>query len=163
MSYIRDTLIDGEQVLTRAKVHWIVFVSPLVLLLVPVVIYAVKPGSPGAGLVLIAAAFCIPLAILDGLRAIIAYFASEFAITNKRVLIKAGFIRRRSLEVLLSGIEGIEVDQGIVGRLLNYGSIEVTGSGGSRDAYPRIAAPMAFRRAIQAQVAAVQDKISTQT
>jgi len=97
------------------------------------------------------------LGAVSALRAFIALKTSEFAVTNKRVLIKTGFIRRNSLEVLLSKVEGIQVHQSLVGRLLNFGSIVVTGTGGSHDPYHRIAAPLGFRRAVQEQVAAVQE------
>ncbi len=71
--------------------------------------------------------------------------------TTRRVLIKVGVLRRRSLELLLSKVESIGVDQGIVGRLLGYGTIIVTGTGGTKEPFRMIAAPLEFRRMVQQQ------------
>ena len=75
--------------------------------------------------------------------------ASEFAVTNKRVLVKVGLFHTRSMELLLSKVEGITVDQDLVGKLLNCGSIVVTGSGGTREEFTGIGEPLEFRRALQ--------------
>ena len=77
---------------------------------------------------------------------------SEFAVTNKRVLIKTGWIRRHSLEILLSKIEGIRVEQDVLGRMWDYGTIVVSGTGGSKEPFHRIAEPMLFRRRVQDQI-----------
>jgi len=79
--------------------------------------------------------------------------SSEFAVTNKRVLVKVGLIRRHSLELLLQKVEGIGVDQGILGRILGYGTITVSGTGGTREAFRMIADPLEFRRQVQASLA----------
>jgi hypothetical protein len=76
-------------------------------------------------------------------------------VTDKRVLIKLGLIGRDSLETLLTKIEAIGVDQDIRGRLFNYGTITVIGTGGTHEAFPQIAAPMEFRRQVQAQIVAL--------
>jgi uncharacterized membrane protein YdbT with pleckstrin-like domain len=72
-------------------------------------------------------------------------------VTNRRVLIKVGFIRRHSLELLLPKVEGIAVDQGILGRILGYGTIIVTGTGGTKEPFRNIIAPMEFRKMVQQQ------------
>jgi uncharacterized membrane protein YdbT with pleckstrin-like domain len=74
---------------------------------------------------------------------------SEFAITTKRVIIKEGLIARRTLEMNLSKIETVNVDQSILGRILDYGSITVIGTGGTREVFNNIASPMQFRKAFQ--------------
>ncbi len=76
-------------------------------------------------------------------------WTSEFAITNKRLIIKTGLISRHTLEMSLSKVESINVDQGIIGRMLNYGSITVIGTGGTRELFQNIAHPMEFRRQFQ--------------
>jgi uncharacterized membrane protein YdbT with pleckstrin-like domain len=103
---------------------------------------------PAGGLLLVLFAF--PLVI----TALIARATSEFAVTNKRVLIKIGWLRRHSLETLLSKIETIRVEQGILGRALDYGTIVVSGTGGSKEPFRTIASPMEFRRKVQEQIAA---------
>ena len=74
---------------------------------------------------------------------------SEFAITTKRVIIKLGLVARRTLEMNLSKIETVNVDQTIMGRILNYGSITVIGTGGTQEVFHNIDSPMEFRKAFQ--------------
>ena len=74
---------------------------------------------------------------------------SEFVITNRRIVIKEGFIARRTFEMNLSKIETVNVDQTVMGRILNYGSITIIGTGGTKETFHNIARPMAFRRAFQ--------------
>ncbi len=81
-----------------------------------------------------------------------AWFArgfSEFVITNRRIIIKTGIISRTSFEMNLSKIESVNVDQSIAGRIFNYGSITIIGSGGTRESFHDIAKPLAFRKAFQ--------------
>jgi uncharacterized membrane protein YdbT with pleckstrin-like domain len=68
-------------------------------------------------------------------------------------LIKVGLIRRHSLELLLQKVEGIGVDQGILGRILGYGTITVSGVGGTQEAFRMISNPLEFRRQVQASLA----------
>ncbi len=74
---------------------------------------------------------------------------SEFAITTKRIIIKERLIARRTLEMNLNKIETVNVDQSILGRILDYGSITVIGTGGTREVFNNIASPMLFRKAFQ--------------
>lgn len=74
---------------------------------------------------------------------------SEFVITNRRLIIKTGFIARNTFEMNLSKIESVNVDQSVMGRILNYGSITIIGSGGSRETFHNISRPIAFRKAFQ--------------
>jgi uncharacterized membrane protein YdbT with pleckstrin-like domain len=73
----------------------------------------------------------------------------EFAITNKRVIIKTGLISRKTFEMNHSKIESVNVDQGILGRILGYGTIRITGSGGTKESFPRILKPLEFRKKFQ--------------
>jgi len=74
---------------------------------------------------------------------------SEFAITNRRVIIKKGFIARDTFEMNLSKIESVNVDQSVMGRILNYGSMTIIGAGGTRETFHKIARPLDFRKAFQ--------------
>jgi uncharacterized membrane protein YdbT with pleckstrin-like domain len=74
---------------------------------------------------------------------------SEFAITNKRVVIKQGLISRRTFEMNLSKIESVNVDQSLLGRMLGYGTITIIGTGGTRETFADIAGPVEFRRQFQ--------------
>ncbi|HHV00549.1 MAG TPA: PH domain-containing protein [Bacteroidales bacterium] len=76
---------------------------------------------------------------------------SEFVITNRRIVIKEGFIARRTFEMNLSKIETVNVDQSVLGRILNYGSITIIGTGGTTETFHNIARPMIFKRRFQEQ------------
>src|SRR5207247_7498840 len=68
--------------------------------------------------------------------------------------IKVGWVRRRTVETMLSKVEGIGVDQDLVGRMLGYGTIVVTGTGGTKEQFTKIARPLEFRRQVQGAIAA---------
>jgi len=74
---------------------------------------------------------------------------SEYVITNRRIIIKTGFIARRTFEMNLSKIESVNVDQSVMGRIFNFGSITIIGSGGTRETFHNIAKPLRFRKEFQ--------------
>jgi uncharacterized membrane protein YdbT with pleckstrin-like domain len=76
-------------------------------------------------------------------------WVSEFAVTNRRIIIKTGFVARRTVEMNLSKIESVNVDQTVMGRIFGYGSITIIGTGGTRESFHNIARPLEFRKAFQ--------------
>ena len=66
------------------------------------------------------------------IKNLITYFTTEYGITSTRVISKEGLIRRDIEEINLSSIESINVNQTIIGRLLNYGTIVISGRGTSK-------------------------------
>jgi uncharacterized membrane protein YdbT with pleckstrin-like domain len=125
MSYIDDSLIPGETLVHRARVSWwsqfpLVFLGILTLVVL-------------LGLVFLVMAW-------------IRVRSTELAITNRRVIAKFGFVQRHTVEINLDKVEALRVDQGFWGRMLNFGTIHITGSGGSVEPIPQIADPLVFRR-----------------
>ena len=80
---------------------------------------------------------------------LINFFTSEFAITNKRIIIKVGLIRRNTLEMNLAKVESVKVNQSVLGRILNYGTIVVIGTGGTKEPFYKISNPLQFRKEFQ--------------
>ena len=146
MGYVDSNLLPNEQVTYRARLHWIIYGLPAMVLAIALLV-ALGGGGWIAGLALGAIGFVLFLPPW------IKSASSEFAITNKRVLIKVGLVRRHSLELLLQKVEGIGVDQGILGRILGYGTITVSGVGGTKEAFRMISNPLEFRRQVQASLA----------
>ncbi|MCC7385953.1 MAG: PH domain-containing protein [Deltaproteobacteria bacterium] len=148
MSYVERTLLGDEQIKGRAKLHWIFFKTAIFAFAFG--IGALVAGGDGlrilGALLLVGGAFV-------GAVDLILYSTFEFAVTNKRVVGKMGLIRRTSLEVLLDKVEGIIVDQSILGRLLGYGTIIIT-TGGPQVPFPNVADPLAIRQAVQMQIEA---------
>ncbi len=150
MSYVDDQLLAGERVQYRAHLHKLVYAWPALFAagMTALAVWAFSQNIAWAGLLAIAVGF-VPLLIAH-----IKYTSSEFAVTDKRVVIKVGWIRRRTLETMLGKVEGIGVEQGFIGRLLGFGTITVTGTGGTKEPFPNIARPLEFRRQVQGQVSA---------
>lgn len=145
-SYIQETLLKKEKLLYLTRPHWVVFLSPLVLILMA---WVLPSFPPFVGLI---AKIILLFGLIRVIYAIIFYYTSEYAITNKRVLIKMGWIRRTSLEIYLNRVESIKINQSILGRFLNYGSIHVIGMGGSSDEFSFVPDPVQFRHNVQEAV-----------
>ena len=154
MGFVDQSLMPGEQVTYRATLHWIIFGPPILLGLLAVLLVAFGMSNRDAAVVAGLGGFLFGAACVLAVSRLITLKTSEFAVTNKRVLIKVGFIRRHSLELLLTKVEGIGVDQGILGRILGYGTIVVAGTGGTKESFQDIAEPLEFRKHVQAGVAA---------
>jgi uncharacterized membrane protein YdbT with pleckstrin-like domain len=74
---------------------------------------------------------------------------SEFAVTSSRLILKVGLISRYTTELLLTKVESIGVQQGLSGRVLNFGDLTVTGTGGAREVFRRVRDPIGFRNHVQ--------------
>jgi len=103
-----------------------------------------------AGGVILLPVFGLGLIFL--IMAYVRYKTTELAITSKRVIAKFGFISRRTVEINISKVESIQVDQGIAGRIFNYGTLIISGAGNPQAPIPGISDPIAFRKAfVEAQ------------
>ncbi|MBS0287344.1 MAG: PH domain-containing protein [Proteobacteria bacterium] len=149
MGYIDENLISGEEVAYRARLHKVLFVGPAIFamaffalsywLLTHVSIYTdYAPLSFVVGALII-------------LSPMLTYISSEFAVTNKRVIAKVGYMRRQTVETFLQKIEAIEVQQSLFGRIFNWGTIVIIGTGGTNEYFQNIANPLAFRLAVEQQ------------
>lgn len=125
MSYIDDSLIEGEHVVHKARVSWW---SQFWLLFFGVVTLVV-----GVGLVFLVVAW-------------LRVRSTEIAITNRRVIAKTGFVKRDTVEINLDKVEALKVEQGFWARMLNYGTILISGAGTSVAPMRDIADPLVFRR-----------------
>jgi membrane protein YdbS with pleckstrin-like domain len=156
MSYLDDHLLDGEHIVYRARLHWTIFITPIIVVLLGValgiVLWTYEPAYWFLGAILAG------IGLLLAIGPLINYTSSDFAVTNKRVLSKTGFIERESDETLLSKVEAVSVDQGVLGRVLGFGTVTITGSGGTEDSFPRISDPLELRRQIQSQVVAFEER-----
>ena len=147
-SYTKVTLQANERPLHQTTIHWMALMGSVVgaalslIVIVPIAMLASWKGYYWAWLLLL-----IPASIL--FSASVAVRTSELVITDRRVIIKVGFIRRHTFEMFISKIESVAVFQGMVGRMFNYGTVEIRGTGGSAESFATIAAPLLFRDAIQ--------------
>jgi uncharacterized membrane protein YdbT with pleckstrin-like domain len=142
VAYIESNLLPDEGVVYKAKLHWIIFWKPVALIALGSIFLVIQP---------LIAAVVVAIGIFALLSPLIDYATSEFGVTNKRVIIKVGLLRRRTLELLLRHVEAISVDQSVTGRILDYGSVTLTGTGGVREVFDNISRPLEFRRRIQGE------------
>lgn len=160
MSYLDDHLLAGERIVYRAKLHWTIFLTSIVVVLLgialAILLQVVQPAYSYAGLGLAG------VGLLLAIGPAIQYVTSEFAVTDKRVLGKVGFIERESDETLLSKIEAIAVDQGVLGRVFGFGTVTITGTGGTPEVFSKISEPLEFRRQIQSQIISQEERRGSQ-
>ncbi|HTK92755.1 MAG TPA: PH domain-containing protein [Verrucomicrobiae bacterium] len=150
MGYVERHLLAGEHVLYKTRLHWILFLRPALLMLIGIALgvacYQKVPQPPwlwliGPAIVLVGVGF--------GLVHWVELMTSEFAVTSSRVIFKVGLIARYTTELLLAKVESIGVQQGLLGRLVNYGDITVIGTGGTREVFRRVRDPVGFRNHVQ--------------
>ena len=151
MGYIESNLLPGEAIVQRASLHWIVFLRPAAIAAAGLaVLIAGWRIDEGGSWISIVGAVIGATGLLMAVPPWVARASSEFAVTSKRVIIKVGVLQRRTLELLIRQVEAISVDQSIAGRIFNFGTITLTGTGGVREQFHNIAHPLEFRRSIQA-------------
>jgi uncharacterized membrane protein YdbT with pleckstrin-like domain len=155
MSYIDNNLLTDEHVVYRTHLHWIIFARPIFWLLLAFLFsylyFTYIPYStPNYYQLFIA----IPLliAIFEAIPKLVLYKTTEFGVTDKRVIVKTGFIRINSSENFLQKVENIQVHQSIWGRILGYGTIVIIGTGGTEEPFHLINDPLMFRKQLQEQV-----------
>ena len=154
--YIDEILQPGEKVLYSTNAHWIFFLPAIVGWIVAIVFLVLSRMVAGRR-----ADAAVPVAGGDrGHRAlyktVTAWFhrwTTETDVTNLRVVHKTGFIKRQTFEMSLDKVESVDVNQSILGRILNYGDVTIFGVGEGGKTIDTIASPLAFRNAITARPA----------
>jgi uncharacterized membrane protein YdbT with pleckstrin-like domain len=161
MSYVDQVIQPGETVVHRAVLHWALYVPGLLLVVLGLVVIGVAYGMPapvsessaealrlgltGAGLLAVA------IGALTLLKAFIRRWTTEIAVTSKRVIYKTGLVRRLTSEISIDKIETVLVDQSVIGRILNFGTVIVRGTGGGLEPVHNIAEPLEFRSKLTAR------------
>jgi hypothetical protein len=150
MGYIEQSLTAGERILYRTGLHWIVLLIPglfggCFILLGTAILIGGDSGSTGVGL-LIGGFGALVIAL-----AVMVRNATEMAVTSRRVIVKVGVLRKKTIELFLPKVESVRVEQGPLGRKLSYGDIVVRGTGGTAEPFNNVRSPLEFRRQVQQQ------------
>jgi uncharacterized membrane protein YdbT with pleckstrin-like domain len=153
MSYIENNLMEDESLVHLTRLHPIILLSPAMAVSLLAGSLTLVQDLPIAQIIVLLLLLGAAFRLCDRL---VFFVSSEFGITTKRVLGKTGFIQRRSLDIVLAKVEAIRLSQSIVGRLLNYGDIEVTGTGGTEEVLRFIPDPLLFRKVVQEQLAEIE-------
>lgn len=161
MPYIQRNLLRDEKIICESRPHWIIFGPSVVLAIFSLIMYAYLKTQLnafsqfsilGVPLYEVTALIIILAAFYQAIKAYIMYRTSEYGITNKRIIMKTGWVQRRSTEIFLDKVEAIYVDQSIVGRILGYGTIAIVGTGGTKDPFLYVPEPLKFRNCAQQQI-----------
>jgi uncharacterized membrane protein YdbT with pleckstrin-like domain len=146
--YVDKVLQPGEQVRYRASLNWILYVPGVSLWIVALALYLL----PVAGGVATFLNLCALLAFAAGLyfvaRAWFDWWTTEIAVTDRRVIYKVGFIRRKTTEMHMDKVESVDVDQSVLGRILDYGDVIVRGTGSGLSPIRSVDAPLELRNHI---------------
>ena len=162
MDYIEKNLVPGESVLYKTRLHWIVMIWPLIAGVVLGGIGLVfcvggyeasSKGGSYKGMIIVGLLLLVTAVVLFGMG-FVRQNSTEVAVSNKRVLIKTGFVSRKSIEVLLSKVESIGVDESGLGRMLGYGSVIVRGTGRRRRDFQQDCPPEQIQGQVQQQIGA---------
>ncbi len=160
MSYIDKSLGDGETVIARAQFHWLYNFSAWLQLLAPALLLVVllswasrQPNflvtdNPLTWTAALAGLWFL-VGLISFLRMMIRKWTTEVGVTSHRFVEKYGALSMRTNEIALPNIEGVKVNQSLMGRILGYGTIRIEGTGVDAVTTPDIADPVGFVRAIQ--------------
>jgi uncharacterized membrane protein YdbT with pleckstrin-like domain len=152
--YIDDILQPGEKVLYSTNAHWIFYWPAIAAWIVAAVLLVLSRAAVTEGVVLLCLSASAVVALAALYWSATAWFhrwTTETDVTNMRVVHKAGFIKRRTFEMSLDKVESVDVNQSILGRILNYGDVTVQGVGEGQETIATIASPLAFRNFITAR------------
>ncbi len=152
--YIDEILQPGEKVLYSTNAHWIFYSPAIAAWVVAAVLLVLSRTIMIEGAILLCLAAAAVVAIVALYWTVKAWFhrsTTETDVTNRRVVHKTGFIKRRTFEIALDKIESVDVNQSILGRVLDYGDVTIMGVGEGRETIRTIAAPLSFRNAITAR------------
>jgi uncharacterized membrane protein YdbT with pleckstrin-like domain len=149
MKYYKKVLQPDETVVVIGNLHWVIYGRALVFFFLGVLALIASRQIPAVeiGVELLAAAFFI-LGLIAFLHAWIVRTTTEVVVTDRRVIHKRGLISRHTEEMNITKVETVDVDQGIWGRVLGYGTLVVRGTGGGWEPLRRLASPLQIRNAI---------------
>lgn len=132
-SYAKSILVSGERIDYTGHINYIILLPAIAIIFLSLIV--VWP-------------LClIGLAILAWQMLVIK--SNEYVVTNQRVILKTGIISWNTFEMRLQKIEGVSVQQTILGRILDYGQISIYGTGGSSPDFKFMDNPLLFKRYVE--------------
>jgi uncharacterized membrane protein YdbT with pleckstrin-like domain len=149
VGYVERHLLPNEQVVYKTRLHWILFARPTSVTLVGFVLTVALGAVTRLEWLWYLSLPVIVAGLIWGAIHAVELLTSEFAVTTTRLIFKVGLIGRYTTELLLGKVESIGVQQTLLGRLLNYGDLVVTGTGGAREVFSRVHDPIEFRNHVQ--------------
>ncbi len=151
MGYIEKNLMDGEHIVYEARQHWVIYWLPALLVVIAIVQFVVPTGGTG---LLLQCCFALLLILAAVVWAVNIYGGRKYILTNMRLILKRGIVRRNSLDLILRRCEGVSISQSIMGRILDYGTVIVS-TGEVTNSFSHIENPVKFSSMINQQIAEV--------
>ena len=149
MSYVAQVLQPGETLRFRTNIHWFVYLKALLALIVGLALLGWYYAEGQSVFILLFGGVVFTLtAIVLAITAWLRRFATEVAVTDRRVIYKTGLIQRHTIEINIDKIESADVDQSILGRIFGFGSITIRGTGEGVEPLRNIAQPLQLRNAV---------------
>jgi len=151
MSYINSILEPGEQVRYHTTVSWTIYTAAILLAICALASLLV--GASYAETVNISWFAAIVFAVAAIVAFLPAWFrrwTTEIAVTDRRIILKRGLIRRHTVEMNMQKVESVDVDQTLTGRLFNYGNVTIRGTGSTFEKLVRIDSPLKLRTTVTA-------------
>lgn len=143
MSYVEQVLGAGENIVMKARITLFAFVIDFFAILVCISLDLFQ--------------YVWWLFVIDVIHKLLVIITTELVLTDKRVIAKFGIIRRNTIELRLEKVESIGINQGIIGRIFNYGTILVNGAGTTAP-IPYISKPINFKRKVDEYVENISSK-----
>jgi membrane protein YdbS with pleckstrin-like domain len=148
VGYIEQSLGQNETLLYKARFRWLYYAAAwaALILIIILVIWIIFYAAAWVEWVLLSG--CI-IGLLKLLRSMIPIWTTEIAVTNHRLIVKRGRLSRSTDELQLKAIEQVNFQQGFLGRLFDFGSVDVHGTGVDDLRIPAVAGPLGFLKAIE--------------
>jgi len=148
MSYVQDVLQPGEQVRHVSSIHWIVYWPGVAVALLAVVAYWLSETRLLSGVWRYSPYALALVAVCLLIQQWFQWWVTEIAVTNRRVIYKKGLVRRQTNEMNMDKVESVQIDQSILGRMLDYGDVTILGTGEGFETLRTIASPIELRNGI---------------
>ncbi|HEV7881188.1 PH domain-containing protein [Bradyrhizobium sp.] len=152
--YIDDILQPGEKVLYSTNAHWIFYLPAIAAWIATIAFLVISRMFETETPML----FCLALAAISALAALYwtltAWFhrwTTETDVTDLRVVHKTGFIKRETFEIGIDKVASVNVNQSIMGRILNYGDVTLETMGDAEKTIDKVTSPLEFRSHITAR------------
>jgi membrane protein YdbS with pleckstrin-like domain len=143
MNEIKADVKQENNVVYFTKLHWVIFLGPLLMLSITIAVYLFIPQL--SQICLLFSAFSIIWIMMTW----VTYHFSSITIKRKQVIFRTGIIVRQTVDIPLSKIETIDIRQSIFGSILQYGTLVITGTGGTRHLINYLYRPLTCRRYVE--------------
>jgi len=147
MGYVDKILVEDEIIYFRAKKAWI--------LLIFIIIFMIFGSWISSNIDTYSLVITIVFFIFLIFRVILAFISTEFALTNRRIIGKRGFILRNTFEINLKQLESISISQPLIGRIFGFGNITIVGIGGTKEEFKAIMNPYELQKQFNSLVSKI--------